>query len=56
MTWWFWHECGHIMLHPGNVLSDTRCILIGKQERQADEFAATFPVWDEQAPYSILGA
>lgn len=52
-AWWAWHEVGHLMLHAG----DRRFwrarpqgeITLAKFERQADEFAATFPIWDEQA-------
>lgn len=46
MSWWFWHEVGHIMLHPGNALSDTRCTLAVKAERQADDFAELYPCWN----------
>lgn len=48
-----WHELAHIVMHPANASWWEQypwgALVIGKQERQAWEFAATFPVWDEQA-------
>lgn len=47
---WVWHEVGHIVMHPGNCWYWDRLpwghLVLSKQERQADEFAATFPVWE----------
>lgn len=45
-AWWAWHELAHVLLHPGNLLAPVGWPLPAKQERQADEFAARFPLWD----------
>lgn len=46
-----WHEIGHFLLHRGGfVFWDSLqwgYLVVGKRERQADEFAATFPVWTD---------
>ena len=48
-----WHEIGHSMLHAGDwrwwLTRPQGYITVARFERQADEFAATFPIWDEQA-------
>jgi len=45
-----WHEIGHVMLHAGDWRWwETRPqghITVARFERQADEFARQFPVWE----------
>lgn len=49
---WAWHEIGHAMMHAGNFqFWDTLPwghLVLSKQERQAWEFAAAFPIWGEE--------
>lgn len=47
---WAWHEIGHHLLHDGDM-EWWRALpggqyFIAKAERQADEFAEFFPVWN----------
>lgn len=48
-----WHELAHHVLHAGGpcwwLTRPQGYITVARFERQADEFAATFPIWDEQA-------
>lgn len=46
IAWWAWHEIGHYLMHPGNLLAPMGDYNLNKIERQADVFAATFPHWD----------
>jgi len=45
-----WHEIGHVMLHAGDwrwwLTRPQGHITVAKYERQADLFAATFPIWE----------
>lgn len=50
-AWYAWHEVGHFLMHEG----DRRALrshpegraMMGKYERQADEFADRFPDWTD---------
>lgn len=50
-AWLAWHELAHAVLHAGSPDSWRDMIggvhLLNKFERQADEFAETFPVWED---------
>ena len=52
MAWWAWHELAHVLMHPGSIMAPIGDQLPEKQERQANEFAAIFPLWD--GPPEIL--
>jgi hypothetical protein len=45
-----WHELSHWILHVGDerFLRTLPCgwMILSKQERQASEFALTYPIWD----------
>lgn len=45
-----WHEVGHAMLHPGDaewwLTRPQGRITVAKIERQANDFAWLFPIWE----------
>lgn len=49
-AWCAWHEIGHVVLHVGGPMwwrsRPQGHITLAKYERQADEFARLFPVWE----------
>lgn len=47
---WIWHEIGHAVLHAGGPgwwrTRPQGWITVARFERQADEFARRFPIWE----------
>lgn len=54
-AWLVWHEAGHFLLHCGNQFEwrELVCgdLILAKQERQAEEFATSFPDWSDDGEW-----
>lgn len=52
---YIWHEIGHAILHAGGPLWWAKRpqgrLTVARFERQADDFARLFPVWDDHESF-----
>ena len=56
-AWWVFHEAGHWLLHDGDRREWKRIpggtLVVGKFERQVNEFAARYPRWEAVPPCAL---